>query len=553
MKIKKAKFRGIRLFHEEQTLDNLSWFNLFIGPNGSGKSNCLKILSGSEFEYQQNRTDDLKVTPNFSCHVGEGQSSLEIQYETTQFKFADEWNPNYVPQSKKIVFRDGKLLEGNILSLRQVYLINKLGTDLEFYRDLIKCTREDNDPELETFTLLAFCIFYVFGRHYHFGDFQNNERGQVDERLLERSYPSGVMNCAKLVTQFLLAAIYPYPGSVVLFDEPELHLEPRAIRKIFHFFVWFNSRWKKSDEMSEGQKRIFDMVEYVRCNSDPQFKFTTNIRHAHGLYMPIQMFVASHSPVLINEHVRINANIYEFQSIMRQQGNGSGTYPDRYEGIFSNIITKINADYSSLLENLGCKGSDLLQTNGVVWVEGPSDIIFIKKWLDMYAFENSKNILLQGKDYEFQMYGGTILDSICLIKGGMNAQEEYKKLVTMFSFSRNAFVVIDSDARKEQDGSIKDMSKFVEAKQFIKAQIQTLQLHGKNLGLWYKENNAGIRTIEDYLDDESKNILPSGTKKIRAQKIIESWEKKDKKLSDFPNQLTKEIRILFNTIESWNA
>lgn len=551
MKINSAKFKGIFLFRDEQALHDLSWFNLFIGPNGSGKSNCLKILSGSELTYQQNMTDAQHPTPDFSCRLDGQRPSFEMQYETRQYKFADEWVKDYVPKSEKIVFKDGKLSEGKIQNLDKVYLVDRLGTDLEFYRDLIKCTRADNDPQVDIFTLLTFCIFYVFGRHYHFGDFKNQDRGQVDENLLERSYPSGVMNCAKLVTKFLLAANEPNAGTVVLLDEPELHLEPRAIRKVFHFFVWFNSRRKKENERTAGEKRIFEIVEHTRCHSDPKFKFKENIGTTSGLYEPMQMFIASHSPVLINEHVRINANIYEFQSVLLKDGNGLGVYPNNIEGSFSNTITQVNAGYDNILEGLGCKGSDLLQTNGVVWVEGPSDVIYIKKWLDMYADENNKNIFLQGKDYEFQMYGGTILDSICLIKGGANEAEQHKKLVAMFSFSRNAFVVIDSDAEKQPDGTIKDKSNFVAAKKFIKGQMDTLQAQGKNLGLWYNEGDIDVRTIEDYLDDNYEAI--KGTKKIRAQRIVESWDERKMKLSDFSNNLVAEIKKLYETIEQWNT
>ena len=550
MKIKSAKFKGIFLFHDEQVLDDLSWFNLFIGPNGSGKSNCLKILSGSELKYQQNLPYGQPASSEFSCHLGDNKAFFEMQYQTRQYKFADEWDKNYVSRSERIVFKDGKLDQGNIGSFRKIFFIDKLGTDLEFYRDLIKCTRDDHDPQVDIFTLLTFCIFYVFGRHYHFGDFINENRGQVDESLLDRSYPSGVMNCAKLVTKFLLAA--KGSGTVVLLDEPELHLEPRSIRKVFHFFIWFNSRRKNQDEISEGEKRIFNMVEYVRCHSHARFKFRENIGTTSGLYEPMQMFVASHSPVLINEHVRIHANIYEFQSVLKEEGSGVGIYPMHIEGRFSNTIVKESTNYENILEGLGCKGSDLLQTNGVVWVEGPSDVIYLKNWLDMYAAENNKNILLQGKDYDFQMYGGAILDSICLIRDGANEAEEHRKLVAMFSFSRNAFVIIDSDAEKQADGLVKDKSNFVVAKKFIKGQIENLRGKGKNLGLWYKDGDTDIRTLEDYLDADSKSVLPSGTKKIRALRIVEFWEERNKKLSDFPNQLSVEIKVLYEMIEQWN-
>ena len=116
----------------------------------------------------------------------------------------------------------------------------------------------------------------------------------------------------------------------------------------------------------------------------------------------------------------------------------------------SNIgVVDTHLDGIAILNDIGVRASDLLQANGIIWVEGPSDVIYIEKWLEMYCKENKKAILNRGLEYDFQMYGGAILDSLYLIKSGLNSKkEEQKKLVSMLSFSRNAFVVIDSDAVK---------------------------------------------------------------------------------------------------------
>jgi predicted ATP-dependent endonuclease of OLD family len=215
----------------------------------------------------------------------------------------------------------------------------------------------------------------------------------------------------------------------------------------------------------------------------------------------------------------------------------------------------INEYPHGILDNLGAHGSDLLQTNGIIWVEGPSDVIYIKKWLEMYAKENEKPILRQGTDYEFQMFGGALLDSLCLIKEELDEEEECKILVSMFSFSRNAFVVTDSDAVKKDNGEIVDQSNFRNAKEFIANQFDELP-EGYNVGLWYKENNTEVRTLEDYLDaDTIKAVgikVGSPTKKIYAQRVVDSWGV-DKKLSAFEHELEKEIKSLDDTIRTWNG
>jgi hypothetical protein len=208
----------------------------------------------------------------------------------------------------------------------------------------------------------------------------------------------------------------------------------------------------------------------------------------------------------------------------------------------------------SMLDNLGCKGSDLLQTNGIIWVEGPSDVILIRKWIEMHVAENGDPTVRQGSDYEFQMYGGALLDSLCLINEGLSQPEELKKLVEMFSFSRNAYVVIDSDAITE-NGVVLDKSKFVKAKQLINTQFETLIEAGYKLGLWYEEGNTDVQTLEDYLDSDTLMQHPNRgkpTKKLYAQKVVKSWPD-TKLLSEFPHDLSQQIRKLVAVIRSWQT
>lgn len=174
----------------------------------------------------------------------------------------------------------------------------------------------------------------------------------------------------------------------------------------------------------------------------------------------------------------------------------------------------------------------------------------------MYAAEMNLEQFQQGIDFEFHMYGGTLLDSICVDRETGNDNKK-NKLVSMFSFSRNNYVVIDSDA-KVVDGEVKEGSNFGPAKVYIRNKIvekinQSNQSNGPipQIGLWYKEGNADIPTIESYLDAESARIT-GGTKKVRASKIVDKWNDSQKKLSDFKSGLREEIEKLYNMIAAWN-
>jgi len=54
----------------------------------------------------------------------------------------------------------------------------------------------------------------------------------------------------------------------------------------------------------------------------------------------------------------------------------------------------------------------LLFANEVIWVEGPSDAIYIERWLEIFQLEKFKKIKYKsGFAYQFQTFGGVLLDS----------------------------------------------------------------------------------------------------------------------------------------------
>ena len=229
-------------------------------------------------------------------------------------------------------------------------------------------------------------------------------------------------------------------------------------------------------------------------------------------------------------------------------------FPEDVQKIMQQF-TRVECVLSSphlLLDELGCRGSDLLQATGIIWVEGPSDVVYLDKWIEMYCHEE-KQVLRKGIDDEYQMFAGALLDSICLVSEGLKAEVQYKKLVEMFSFSRNAFVVIDSDAVRKKDGTLYDKSNFREAKGVISKQIQEKKSEGYRLGIWFEDGNTDVKTIEDYLDRDSiamNKKHESKTKKIYAQKVTESW-RAEKKLSDFGDGLEARVGELISVIQSW--
>jgi hypothetical protein len=66
-----------------------------------------------------------------------------------------------------------------------------------------------------------------------------------------------------------------------------------------------------------------------------------------------------------------------------------------HDGI-SAIARPVSAHFEHLgvISELGVKPSDLLQANGIIWVEGPSDCIYLNRWIDLF----SDGELQEGRD-----------------------------------------------------------------------------------------------------------------------------------------------------------
>ncbi|RJE91206.1 hypothetical protein D3P07_03850 [Paenibacillus sp. 1011MAR3C5] len=91
------------------------------------------------------------------------------------------------------------------------------------------------------------------------------------------------------------------------------------------------------------------------------------------------------------------------------------------------------------------KPSQLLQSNVVIWVEGPSDKIYIKKWLELKASQNNIRFI-EGKDYSFVYYGGALLDHYRLLSEDDENQDDHiDSFIDILRTSRYSVIVCDSD------------------------------------------------------------------------------------------------------------
>lgn len=135
----------------------------------------------------------------------------------------------------------------------------------------------------------------------------------------------------------------------------------------------------------------------------------------------VQVFITTHSHVAINAfYDKDDAGIFH---VYKQDGRAFVKRKESY------------LDKTRILDDLDVKASDLLQSNGIIWVEGPSDRVYIKHWLDLYFPDR----FVEGVHYQFLYYGGRLLSQY--------SAEEVTELISVIKTNRNAVIVMDSDKR----------------------------------------------------------------------------------------------------------
>lgn len=136
------------------------------------------------------------------------------------------------------------------------------------------------------------------------------------------------------------------------------------------------------------------------------------------------LFVSTHSSAIIDLY-----NKSENAQILHVTHGGEISKVKR-------VVTHIEND--GVLDDLDVRASDLLQANSIIWVEGPSDRVYINKWIILW----SNGELKEGVHYQCVFYGGRLLVHLSA------DPDTVEKGIKMLKVNRKAIVVIDSDRHK---------------------------------------------------------------------------------------------------------
>lgn len=187
-----------------------------------------------------------------------------------------------------------------------------------------------------------------------------------------------------------------------------------------------------------------------------------------------QYFISTHSNALLDCE---NVNIYSC----------------KLENGFTKCTKAISiGEKYSILDDLGCKASDILQSNCIIWVEGPSDRIYLNHWI-----KQKDPKLKEGLHYSIMFYGGKLLSHLST---EFDDSEEMTDFIKLRNLNRNTGIVIDSDKPNESNELNQTKKRIIDAY--------------KDEGFYWVTN---CREIENYIEE---TVISNAIREVHGEEIF---------------------------------
>lgn len=525
-------------------INDVSLVNILVGKNNSGKSNIIEVLNlifKATFETDRHRNEIPKVKLMFINTFEELKESKYLSNNSSRFNRYDY---------ERVVNKQS--LESTIRDKTVMWDFKN-----DNHGDKIRMNIESEVTSSKLYAISSCCCFHI-----------QAERTIVPEEKISLSSGSGILKnirpngegLTNLLRYILNSKLDSKHYKQKLIEgmngilEPEISIKDLEIKSenddnLFEIYVEENGKpLYPLSTLGSGIKTTMHLIMMTELipeliNKDKgSIVFTLeeleNNMHPSAqrrMYRYIQeyarrngslFFISSHSNVSLNYffgtkdasvyHIIQNSGVSEIFPIMGQR------------------------DSREIMDDIGANPSDLLQSNGIIWVEGPSDRIYIKKWLELAGFGN----YVEGYHYQFMYYGGRLLSHY--------STEETDSLVNMLKTNRHSALVMDSD-KKKRNSPINDTKKRIK-KEFKENGLITWCTKGKEIEnyLLGKDIMEAYPDLESYEIEQFQPFLEFDRKhdKISFAKKVTNCMNSDSLLS---YDLKDQIKKLGEEVTRWNG
>lgn len=435
----KLEFKNYKSFVDYTSIYSLKRVNVFIGRNNSGKSSCLDVLQS--FSDKAKMIDDIAV--NMYYKLDDSDYNLMLK----QSGYVDKWEK---PDKKAIVTKNVKLSlqDPFIQGDNRRFSCNENRDYFSKYTFNIDCVSDKINESISRIKFFRLNAERDITPEKEKSEVVLSETGVGAANVIHHILHYNKYD-EKLVRKDLLEAL-----NIIM--NPDSNFSDITIQKVnedkWEIFLYEGDNRFPLSKMGSGLKTIIlvllniFVMPYISMNQTiPKgnveynniiFAFEELENNLHPalqrrLYDYIYKFSIEHNTTVLlttHSHVAINlfADIEESQlyHVIKENGKSSIHKVEDY-------ITKCE-----ILNDLDVKASDLLQSNGIIWVEGPSDKVYIKRWLELWGDKT----FVEGVHYQFLYYGGKILSHFTA-----DPNSKADNLISILSTNRNSAIVIDSD------------------------------------------------------------------------------------------------------------
>ncbi len=550
MEIKYFGICNFRSFDENGVnIENIKKVNIFIGKNNSGKSNILRFIKliGDHYGTLNKYKGDIK-----DQHIRNGQfPSILLRLSGKLIFHPDKTFNSHLPQ-KYIDFRNEEHLinfnigtntiqnidfifnnfqDGNDLIPFQTQYstgpsstvinailprLNKLITDLLInnfkniiYIPHLRLIREgekliDSNSAIDGSNIIS--------KIY---EMQNPDIGEEDQKVKFKKIE-------KLVCDLLNSEIeieIPHKKDKMIIKQGKNRLPLEYFGAGIHQLVLICS------SLIIHSNSVF-CIEEPENNLHPELqrKFLNFIHSTNNVY-----FITTHSNIFIEKHDERSIYFVEYDNLKSQL-----KYCD------TNLIGY------NILDSLGYKASDFLQANGIIWVEGPSDRIFITKWLHLLDPSIQPDI-----HFTIMYYGGKLLSHLTL-----DAEKITNELIPLHKINKNVFIIMDRDGFSSKSKLNKTKERVVNEVgegQFWVTKGREIEnyISSDTINSWLNiENfNNNINSKFENLISERSSEIKYETNKVKfAKEISDLISINDLNILDLKSNLIS----LINLIKKWN-